>query len=154
LSGAENCVVFQAACGKERATSRLMIPRDDSGRAGLFHAFSGAGDHDVAEVEVCTLDEILSGYDFDALMVVKIDVEGSEVAVLEGARRTIERLRPPLLIELNPWSAAAAGKSASEVLECIEGLGYRSYQVIGSQTGPTGAKSVPLDKQVNLVVTR
>jgi len=48
------------------------------------------------EVEVRTLDS----YAFRDVRVIKVDVEGSEMEVLEGGRETILRDRPPLIVEL------------------------------------------------------
>jgi hypothetical protein len=48
------------------------------------------------EVEVRTLDS----YAFRNVRVIKVDVEGSEMEVLEGGRETILRDRPPLIVEL------------------------------------------------------
>ena len=48
------------------------------------------------EVEIRTLDS----YAFTNVCVIKVDVEGSEMEVLEGARETILRDRPPLIVEL------------------------------------------------------
>jgi FkbM family methyltransferase len=47
-------------------------------------------------VEVRTLDS----YAFRDVRVIKVDVEGSEMEVLEGGRETILRDRPPLIVEL------------------------------------------------------
>lgn len=48
------------------------------------------------DVAVRTLDS----YAYENVRVVKIDVEGSEMEVLEGGRVTIERHRPALIVEL------------------------------------------------------
>jgi FkbM family methyltransferase len=48
------------------------------------------------EVTVRTLDS----YAFEDVRIIKIDVEGSELQVLEGGRETIERYRPALIVEL------------------------------------------------------
>jgi FkbM family methyltransferase len=48
------------------------------------------------EVEVRTLDS----YRFADVRVIKIDVEGAEMEVLEGGRETIARYRPALIVEL------------------------------------------------------
>src|SRR5262249_56409692 len=48
------------------------------------------------EVEVRTLDS----YGFTDVRVIKVDVEGGEMDVLEGARQTILRDRPALIVEL------------------------------------------------------
>lgn len=68
-------------------------------------------------VDATTVDEVLAtrGWDPGSLAVIKIDVEGAELAVLEGARRSLESGSVPLVIEcfqgpmresLWNWSAA------------------------------------------------
>ncbi len=52
--------------------------------------------HAVVQVEARTLDS----YGFENVGLIKIDVEGHELAVLAGARETIERCRPNLIVEL------------------------------------------------------
>ena len=59
----------------------------------------GTAQHDDAlrfTVEVRTLDS----YDFKDVRAVKIDTEGNEMEVLEGGRKTIQRDRPALIVEL------------------------------------------------------
>jgi len=78
------------------------------------------------EVPLRTLDS----FDFKDVSFVKIDVEGSELEVLEGGRRTISRDRPHLLVELlagthdGPLGAIAWIKDA---------FGYNASVVIGTE---------------------
>ncbi len=58
---------------------------------------------------------------------IKIDVQGAEVRVLRGARRTIERFHPPLFIEVADEPLAGAGFSAEILWDEIERQGYRIY---------------------------
>jgi FkbM family methyltransferase len=51
--------------------------------------------------------------------VIKIDVEGSEFLVLEGARNTLREHRPVLIMEFNPSSAAAAGHAISDYVRFL-----------------------------------
>lgn len=81
-----------------------------------------------AEVEVTTLDSALSGHGLEEVRVIKIDVEGAEFAVLSGARETLGRLRPVLMLELQQESLLAQGSSAPEVVELLSGLGYDVYR--------------------------
>jgi FkbM family methyltransferase len=48
------------------------------------------------EVDVTTLD----AYDLDDVALIKIDVEGHELQVLEGARTTLQQNRPTVLVEV------------------------------------------------------
>ena len=73
-------------------------------------------EHATAEVEVITIDSLkLERLDF-----LKIDVEGMEVEVLTGAAASIEKFKPPLMIEIIKTDRAA-------VDTFLKGLGYQAY---------------------------
>jgi FkbM family methyltransferase len=76
------------------------------------------------EVPVVTLDEVLA----EPPTMMKIDVEGFETRVLEGAERT---LREPqlhsLLIELN-GSGRRYGFDDDKIAGVLEGAGFRAYE--------------------------
>jgi FkbM family methyltransferase len=52
--------------------------------------------HRVTRIETKRMDD----YEFRAVGFIKIDVEGHELSVLRGARRTIERERPNVMVEV------------------------------------------------------
>jgi FkbM family methyltransferase len=62
------------------------------------------------QVEVQTLDQIVAGLGLTRLDLLKIDTEGFEPQVLEGARATLERFRPVIYLELNSWALIAHGR--------------------------------------------
>jgi FkbM family methyltransferase len=151
LSHVSNCDIEQIACGAQSGEAALLVPDDDSGRAGFFAGFSGVKAHKSLSVPVVTLDSLLSMREPAGNMVIKIDVEGSEIDVLEGASEIIRARRPAILIELNPWSARAAGRSSREVVGKLESLGYSTFATVESYPEPILVSELPFDKQVNLV---
>lgn len=63
-------------------------------------------------IPVLTGDEVREGIGIDSVSVLKIDVEGAELEVLRGFRRTIENCRPLLVFEVLPSNYVIKTKSA------------------------------------------
>lgn len=53
------------------------------------------------EVKLGTLDSLINKFGFHDVALIKIDVEGAEGKVLEGAKNTLNSIRPNLIIELH-----------------------------------------------------
>ena len=151
LSGVTNCDVVGVAAGRNEGDATLLVPRDDSGRAGFFAGFSGRRAHEKVKVKVTTLDRMLEGHDPRMGLMLKIDVEGSELDVIEGSAKTIAQLRPPIMIELNPWSAAAAGRQTKEIIDRLVALGYSSFSTAADFPSTLDASQVPSGAQINLI---
>lgn len=86
------------ALGDEAGTAWLAYEASFSGGA---HLVGHGAPHSVA-VPQRTLDDWAEEASLDRIDLIKCDVEGSEQAVLEGGATTIARLRPRVLIEMNP----------------------------------------------------
>lgn len=71
-------------------------------------------------VKVKTLDD----FNFRDVDLIKIDVEGHEQAVIEGARETIETTRPILIVEIEQRHIR---KEINEVFESIQSINYKGF---------------------------
>jgi FkbM family methyltransferase len=81
-------------------------------------------------VTVARLDDVLDpAYRVDVL---KIDVEGAELAVLRGARRTLATHHPTVVFEFQRERAESYGEGPGAYFDllCVE-LGYALYRVDG-----------------------
>ncbi len=116
LNALTNVVVLNAAAGN--AAGHVRIPSIDPTRDYNFGAIAvsqNEGEGDL--VEVVTIDAL----GLQSCRLIKIDVEGMEPTVIEGARETIERCEPALFVENNTVEKSAA------VLKAISSVGYRGY---------------------------
>jgi FkbM family methyltransferase len=86
------------------------------------------GDPEYITVKVSTLDaelEMLSP------AVVKIDVEGAELEVLEGGRTVLSRSRPVIIFEHVAAAASLYGARAGAPWDLLSELGYEIFTVTG-----------------------
>lgn len=60
---------------------------------------------------------------------IKIDVEGAEEQVLEGARHTLERLRPVIFAELHGWQRRSLYENVCAVHSLVTALDYLMVDV-------------------------
>jgi FkbM family methyltransferase len=107
--------VFECALSDAPGRATFYVPLSDEGMVlhfagNLKRTHSQFRNTKTYQVDVRTLD----GFNFSDVRFIKADVEGSEREVLDGARETIARDRPALLLELlsgtheNPGAYTAA----------------------------------------------
>jgi len=71
------------------------------------------------------LDVLVSIAGLKRVDLIKIDVEGSEFQVLDGARETLKRDRPAIILEYNSITAQYFdGRSAKDLHQLVRDLGY------------------------------
>lgn len=99
-----NVAAFNFGAGS-RAGSFTMQGAENNA-AGAFvanqHTIHDAG-HFSATVQIKRIDDAFGELELQRLDLVKIDVEGFELHVLEGAKETICRFKPRILLEMNHW---------------------------------------------------
>ena len=76
------------------------------------------------DVPVRRLDDLHLGLDLNNVGLVKIDVEGHELAVLRGAVDTLRRNRPAVVVEAEERHHPDA---VGAITELLTGLGYAGY---------------------------
>ena len=59
------------------------------------------------KIRAATLDEEVAALNLDGIDVVKIDVEGFELDVIEGMAKTISSFNPLIIFEFNAWALMA-----------------------------------------------
>jgi FkbM family methyltransferase len=125
-------------------TIHEMALSDQSGEATFFHtlgddAYSGlkrtedgpqvSGVQEI-KVKVARLDDVIApDHRIDLL---KIDVEGAELSVLHGAKKTLERCKPAIVFEFQKERAESYGHGPEAYFEflCNE-LDYSLFRVDG-----------------------
>jgi FkbM family methyltransferase len=82
------------------------------------------------DIELTTLDEFCSSSNITRIDLVKIDVEGAELAVLKGGLTSIARFQPFLIVEVQTETAQDAGYKSEDIISLLKSMGY-TFFVIG-----------------------
>lgn len=94
------------------------------------------GDHRLAldgrgiEIPAFAIDSLVESDDAARVSLIKIDVQGAEMMVLNGAWRTIEASRPALFVELDDTALRDFGSSAADILDALEARNYLAYRLL------------------------
>jgi FkbM family methyltransferase len=119
--------VHQLALSEKAGRAQFVVPLAEDGT--VLHLGGTLADGGAAtaksmrfDVELRTIDS----FAFKDVRAIKIDVEGSELAVLAGGRATILRDRPPLIVEL--LTGAHADPVAATEAICAT-YGYAAWLV-------------------------
>jgi len=95
---------------------------------GAHLAASGGVTTGTATVAATRLDTWAAAGRIERLDLVKLDVEGTELAVLAGAEATIRRFRPTVVVECNPVALRRfGGRSYRDLFDALRSL----FPVIG-----------------------
>ena len=117
------CAVSDHDGAAEFAVPLVTSARIDTGTARLGPARAG---YEALHVPMRSLDSLAPEHGLDRLDLIKIDVEGHERQVLEGATSTLERWRPVLVIE----TGHEIETDRPAIRARLQGLGYHMLGIL------------------------
>lgn len=135
-----NIEVVSKACGAEAARVAFEVPLQESGAYSTGQAYMQRRNDDhpgkeeqvrwseteSVEVDVIALDAYVPPAAEVAL--IKADIEGAELLAFEGAAVLIERHRPTVICEINPWFLDGFGIGTAELVSFFADRGYSLYR--------------------------
>jgi len=128
INRCRNVAIVPLALGEREGTAILTLPVKRRGAYGFGLAHLG-GDTRWREVRrevvaLTTIDRFAEMMDLHRLDFIKADIEGWELHMLRGARRTLERFKPALQLEISDEFLKRAGDSAAALSSFLLALGY------------------------------
>ena len=123
--------LVEKAVSATDGTSEFTI---SSQAESLFDGFRNtrrASASSTTTVDVTTLDTTWRALRQPAVSLIKCDVEGADLDVLEGARTCLSATNAAILTEWNATNLAAYERSPASLLEFARSAGYRVFAVPG-----------------------
>jgi len=118
LNGLDNVYCHNVAIGDSDGFVYMPLPNYHSKEQVNF------GDVRVGEYGDTIVQKPLDRYTFGDVVFIKIDVQGYESFVIDGAKETIKKHRPYMFVEFEDHLLQEQGSSEAQLQAEIESLGY------------------------------
>jgi FkbM family methyltransferase len=131
-------IVFEGVVSNMVGTKEILSAQgkeEYSTLGSVYHPLAGSGPWEMSVVLSSTIDELCSYHRLDPGFI-KIDVEGAEHLVLEGAKRVLRQNRPVILSELNNYLLTNNGSSALQVVDFLRKYDYEVIDPIHPSVPP------------------
>ena len=136
----KNVNTYNIALSNKSGSVDLLIPKGSKGFSNQGASLSSIkvqGEHKSLSIQAKCLDE----YNFLDVNFIKIDVEGHEHEVIEGAKETIKKCKPTMVIEMEEKHNKIP---IEDQISSVEKLGYRCYVLINNKI--VNINEINLDK--------
>lgn len=80
-----------------------------------------------------TLDDYVEARAITRVDLVKLDVDGNEMTVLQGAKRTLTKFCPTILMEVSPYVHGEGDQSFSDLIQVLRDCGYRHVDILSGK---------------------
>lgn len=138
LNQVENVVrVMPVGLGRATAEARMSTESSGVGNAAMLPSGDTADNQAAALVRVERLDDLQLPEEGGNVRcsLIKIDVEGCELDVLEGGERFVGRHRPVVFGEFSPWWMERRGFAPDAAQRWAAASDYRCYQLLRTRRG-------------------
>jgi FkbM family methyltransferase len=142
-NGCTNVSVIEAAAGRHEGAIEFVYRPDANDLGGFANSIA----YDIGglrrRVSMTTLDALCDGLVPD---LIKIDVEGAELAVLQGAEKLLARAAPTLVIAIHPSPMQAMGGTPADLVVFLNARGYGGHHLDGRPAMDPGFEEIVFEK--------
>ena len=127
LSEYKNIVIHGCALSNRIGQTEFVLPPEYSSGTGHIAQEHEDNPGETIQVPVMTLDSIHE--EVNRANLICIDIEGEEVAFLDGAENYLKACRPHLVLEASPVLLERASVTMNDLYERLKNLGYSMYRI-------------------------
>ncbi|MFL5763459.1 MAG: FkbM family methyltransferase [Bacteroidia bacterium] len=127
-----NVIVENFGLGDQENTAEMFV--ECTTNSGGNRIAGSSEKSNGTPVKITTLDRYLDMHGIEKVDLVKIDVEGYEMNVLNGMTKILQRQRPLLYLEIDDNNLKKQGHSAQEMIDLLHRLNYEILEVSAYKT--------------------
>lgn len=136
-----NVGVVKEGLSDKKENLKLYVGGDS---ASLYYWDSDITKAEWEKIRLVTFDSFVDKVKLRRLDFLKVDIDGNEMRFLMGSRKSLQKMKPMILIECNQMALQNAGSDVSELVAHLRGLGY---ELCSEKTGSAFANNDELYRE-------
>jgi FkbM family methyltransferase len=127
--GREGAELIAAAAGAEAGSTTITVHRAPE-MSSVLGSWTGDRDGEAREVDVVRLDDVVRERALPGPFVLKVDVEGAELSVLDGAAAVLAETQL-VLLEVRLFELVPGAAQLHDVIPYMKERGFVAYDLFG-----------------------
>ncbi len=125
-----NVIPIKKGLGSKEETKEIITPMHYTIIAYIGNKnMQKNKEDDSEEIEITTLDNFVKKNKIQRIDFIKCDVEGFELSVFKGAKKTLRKFKPVVFVEIEERHTKKYKINPQDVLDFFKNIGYKSYSV-------------------------
>ena len=149
LNDSKNIVAINAAVGEMNEQREIYLSAPDNLGMSSFQQpenYSGKKE----KVEVIAFDDWFKTSGLKKISLIKLDIEGSEVAALKGMRVVLEEQKPALIVEINPETLSQFDLKPLDIYNYLNQLNFDGF-LISENSRLEHLNSIEIGQTINVL---
>ena len=129
LNNIKNISAINTAVGEKNEEKELFVSSPDNAGMSSFQQpenYSGKKER----VKVVTIDDWFKTSGLPKIDLIKIDIEGSELAALKGMKEVLQKQKPVLMVEINPETLKMFNLKPLDIYDYLKQFNFEGFLIL------------------------